>query len=107
MPATLQDAWPPRPSQKNKVLFKTLNYEFYLDTTLLKRVSDNSKTTLAEIYLYSPQGKMESISLNGGKTVSNFSELGLEATYRCNPNSHSASQPPAVIMWAARGLGKT
>ena len=63
--------------KKSNVLFKTLNYEFYPGTTLLKRVSDNSNNTLAEISLYSPQGKMESISFNGGKTVTNYSYFPL------------------------------
>ncbi|MDA8135797.1 MAG: DUF4329 domain-containing protein, partial [Desulfobacteraceae bacterium] len=60
---------------KDNVAFKTLNYAFYPGTSLLKRVSDANNTTLSEISLYSPQGKMEAVSFNGGKTVTTYSYI--------------------------------
>ncbi|MCM2287313.1 MAG: hypothetical protein NDI81_21240 [Desulfobacula sp.] len=60
---------------KDNVAFKTLNYAFYPGTSLLKRVSDGNNNTLSEISLYSPQGKMEAVSFNGGKTVTTYSYI--------------------------------
>jgi YD repeat-containing protein len=62
---------------KDNEPFKTLNYAFWPGTSLLKRVSDGNNNTLSEISLYSPQGKIEAVSFNGGKTVTTYSYFPL------------------------------